>query len=48
MLQDAVVQSAPGAVPDAPEQVATNISVQIDEVFPEYFLVAFVRSSMSS
>ena len=48
MVQDAVVQPAPGAVPDAPEQVAANIPAQVDEVFLEYILVVFVGSSMSS
>ena len=48
VVQDVVVQPAPGAVPDAPEQVAANVPAQFGEVFLEYFLVAFVGSSMSS
>ena len=48
VVQDAVVQPAPGAVPDAPEQVAANVPAQVDEVFLEYVLVVFVGSSMSS
>jgi len=48
VVQDVVVQPAPGAVPDAPEQVAANVPVQVDEVFLECFLVVFVGSSVSS
>ena len=48
VVQDAVVQPAPGAVPDAPEQVAANVPAQVDEVFLEYVLVVFVGSSRSS
>jgi len=48
VVQDAVVQPAPGAVPDAPERVAANVPAEVDEVFLEYVLVVFVGSSMSS
>ena len=39
MVQDTVVQPAPGAVPGAPEQVAANVPAQVDEVFLEFVLV---------
>ena len=48
VAQDAVVQPAPGAFLDAPEQVAANVPAQVDEVFLEHVLVVFVGSSMSS
>jgi len=48
VVQDAVVQPAPGALPDAPEQLAANVPAQVDEVFLEYVLVVFVSSSTSS
>ena len=48
VVQDAVVQPASGAVPDAPNRVAANVPAEVDEVFLEYVLVVFVGSSMSS
>ena len=48
VVQDAVVQPAPGAFPDAPEQVAANVPGPADEVFLEHVSVVFVGSSMSS
>ena len=42
VVHDAVVQPAPGAVPDAPEQVAANIPAQVDEVFLEYMFWSFL------
>jgi len=44
VVQDAVVQPAPGAFPDAPEQVAANVPAQVDEVFLEFVLVVSMSS----